>query len=144
MKSADEAMPLACSPKLPDLDSKLASVLEPLAEGAICNGGSLFAWFICGGPVEPIGVAIRKAGAIGLPSTGTSCPSEVPFTTGRALGLGGIANPRAGFLGPALLLLEPGIGGRSSGAGLDIVAVVEVVGGREREAAAEVGGEGVR
>ena len=81
------------------------------------------------GPDCPPGVASLSDGGIGLESAGTSCPSEVPFTTGRALGLGGIASPRAGFRGPALPLLPPGTGGRSSGAGLDmlcgLVCVVE-------------------
>jgi hypothetical protein len=43
MNKADEAKPLVCSPKLPDRESRLASVLDPLAEVAICSGGSLFA-----------------------------------------------------------------------------------------------------
>lgn len=44
------------------------------------------------------------------------------MTTGLAFGLGGMASPRLGFRPPgALLLRDPGIGGRSSGAGLDIV-----------------------
>jgi hypothetical protein len=61
----------------------------------------------------------RNAGGIGLASVGTPCPSDVPLTTGRALGLGGIPRLRAGFRGPlALLPLEPGIGGRSNGTGL--------------------------
>jgi hypothetical protein len=65
---------------------------------------------------------------MGLFRAGTSCPSEVPFTTGRALGLGGIASPRAGLRGPvALLLLEPGMGGRRRGAGLDMVVRVVFV-----------------
>jgi hypothetical protein len=83
---------------------------------------------MCPGPVEPRDVGKRKAGGIGLANTGTSRPSEVPFARGRALGLGGIASPRAGFLGPALLLLEPGIGGRSRGAGLDMAVIVVVEG----------------
>jgi hypothetical protein len=45
---------------------------------------------------------------------------EAPFVTGRTLGLGGMARPRFG-LRLALLLRDPGMGGRSSGAGLDIV-----------------------
>lgn len=121
--SADEAMPFACSPKLPDLESKLASALDPLVEVAICSGGSFFVWLT--GPVCPPGVASLKDGGTGFPSAGTSCPCDVPFTTGRALGLGGIASPKAGLRGPvALLLLEPGMGGRSRGAGLDMIAGV--------------------
>jgi hypothetical protein len=42
--------------------------------------------------------------------------------TGLTFGLGGIASPRFGFRPPgALLLRDPGTGGRSSGAGLDIM-----------------------
>jgi hypothetical protein len=54
-------------------------------------------------------------------SVGTlSVTCGTPFTTGRTLGLGGIARPRFG-LRLALLLRDPGMGGRSSGAGLDMV-----------------------
>ncbi len=64
----------------------------------------------------------RNTGGKGLPRVGTSCPSDVPLTTGRAFGLGGIPRLRAGFRGPlALLPLEPGIGGRSNGTGLAMV-----------------------
>lgn len=41
------------------------------------------------------------------------CPSLVPFTTGRALGDGGIERPRAGLRGPR----PPGTGARRSGTG---------------------------
>jgi hypothetical protein len=79
----------------------------------------------------PIGVANLSAGGIGRCKEGTEgfCGCEVdnvgklsvdtPFTTGRTLGLGGMARPRLG-LRLALLLRDPGMGGRSSGAGLDI------------------------
>jgi hypothetical protein len=80
-----------------------------------------------------MGVASLSCGGIGRCSEGTegcsgSEPDSVgtlsvdtPFTTGRTLGLGGIARPRLG-LRPALLLLDPGMGGRSSGAGLDMAS----------------------
>lgn len=124
MDVTEEAMPFPVnSPKLSDLECSLA-LLELLLDVAICSGGSLF-WvfscvfiFSCGVPIDPMGVAIRNAGSCGLPSIGTS---EVPFTTGRTFGLGGMARPRAGLRGP--LFLPPGVGSRSkgTGAGLDIV-----------------------
>jgi hypothetical protein len=78
-----------------------------------------------------MGVASLSCGGIGRCREGTEggCGSEedsvgtlsvdAPFTTGRTLGLGGMARPRLG-LRPALLLRDPGMGGRSSGAGLDM------------------------
>lgn len=131
MKSEDEVKPFACSPRLPDLESRLVSALDAL-DVAICSGGSLFDWFIGAGPDCPPGVASLKDGGIGFESAGTSWPSDVPFTTGRALGLGGIASPRAGLRGPPR---PPGTGGRNKGAGLDIVAGVFVVSWRARETA---------
>jgi hypothetical protein len=64
----------------------------------------------CGVVLEPMGVASCRRGGMGRPTPG--CPSLVPFTTGRALGDGGIERPRAGLRGP-----RPGTGARSTGTG---------------------------
>jgi hypothetical protein len=128
-------VPPACSPKLPD--RSLVSLLPPLVEDAICSGGSLGCdgrpWASRGTCCVPSGVDNCNAGRSGLALDGIcrdgmagckvgtlSATCDTPFTTGRTLGLGGMARPKFG-LRLALLLRDPGIGGRSSGAGLDMV-----------------------
>lgn len=124
INSCDPFSPFGTSPKLPDLESKLAPALDPLVDVAIDSdsGGSFRVEFMGAGPDFPPGVANRSDGGIGLLlSIGTCWPSDVPFTTGRALGDGGIPRLRAGLRGPAL---PPGTGGRNKGAGLDILSTV--------------------
>jgi hypothetical protein len=58
-----------------------------------------------------MGVASCRRGGAGRPKAG--CPSLEPFTTGRALGDGGIERPSAGLRGPR----PPGTGARRSGTG---------------------------
>lgn len=106
----DAADPFACtSPKLPDLESALAS-LDPPADDPvpIRSGGRRRP--SCGVLFEPMGVARRSAGGIGRERLG--CTSLVPFVTGLAFGEAGIERPRRG--GP-LWARPPGTGGLNRG-----------------------------
>lgn len=130
-KSAADIGPIPMpSPKLSERELPLVS-LEPL------RGKPAGTWIggrrggcarpSCGVLSLPEGVATRSLGGTGRWSGGTS---DVPFATGLALGEGGMASPRRGIL-PALLLREPGIGGRRRGAGDDMAEGVFEGGGSD-------------
>lgn len=81
-----------------------------------------------GSPLVPIGVCIDSLGNVGLEEglrSGTSLGSEgaALSLTGRAEGEGGIPKVSLGVRVP-LLLRPPGIGGRRSGTGDDMVDLV--------------------
>jgi len=120
------------SPKLPERDRSLGS-LEPLVAEVLVWRGGRRGWG--GRPprptssagtvvVVPMGVLSLRAGGCGRVSRGAM--SVEPLMTGRTCGDGGMERPRRGVR-LAELLLEPGIGGRRRGAGVDMVE------GREEE-----------
>ena len=72
----------------------------------------------------PCGVASRSCGGAGREAGRWSgCNSGILLlpTTGLWLGEGGIARPSLGVRAPPVLRFEPGMGGRRSGAGDDMV-----------------------
>jgi hypothetical protein len=69
--------------------------------------------------LEPMGVASRSAGGIGRARLGWT--SFEPFTTGLALGDGGMERPRRGGRLP-LWARPPGTGGRRRGTAEDMLA----------------------
>lgn len=73
------------------------------------------------GAVLPEGVLMERVG-FGRRPVSVGCASGF---TGRALGLGGMARPRRGVLVPLLLRPDPGIGGRSKGAEVDMMCVLK-------------------